>query len=138
MTQTKKLQSALEELKAKEEDRVRVAVEDLWSLLLSDDDIGKAVPFLVKNQAKLGGFTDSNQVVAGYYIKNKKYKELEEWLADTDPKNVANAYRGLFSAHTQGIDARAFLDRPGMMDKLKEIAAANPRLMAPEDYEQNK
>lgn len=126
--------SVLENLKAKGEARVRGAVETLWRILMAGADIGEVVSFLTEHQSKLGMFTDSNRLLAGYFLKEKKYAELQQWLSDTDPVKVANAYRGLFTAHKNGISAEEFMQQPGVMDRLNAISAANIKLNTPQEY----
>lgn len=114
--------SAFKDLYAKGETKVRKAVTTLWGVLKTGGDISGAIPYLVENQKKLAIFTDTPQVIAGYYLQTKNYTALNAWLSNADPQTVLRAYRGLWMAAQNGIGPDAFLKEPGVKAKVAAIA----------------
>lgn len=115
--------AALKGLEKKGEGPQRTAVETLWKLLLAGEDVSAALPLLASNEARLGSFTDSNQLIAGLYLKAKMFEQLTAWVMSADSKQAARGLRGLRLAHIRGISADEFLKKTGLKEKL--IARAN-------------
>lgn len=108
----------VEGAQAKSETRARTAITLLNAVQKTGADISAAVPYLIENQKKLASFSDVLEVLGGYYLRHKKYDELEAWLQDPDLDTAARAYRAVRWGIGQGADGSAFLVRPGVSERL--------------------
>lgn len=124
---------AFKEVKAKGESRVLGAVELLNGLVKSGVDISEIIPYLQENQKRLSGFTDVVQVLGSYYLRTKKYEELEAWLNDEDINIAAGAYRGICLGSLRVTDASEFLARPEIVSRM-DFLMSEKRLPGMEEY----
>ena len=98
---------------------MRTAVDALWKLLnATNADLSEAMKLVIANQDKFGRFTESNKLIAGYYLKTGQFDELKKWASSADVSQAARALRGLRMAHLQGISAETFLKKTGLKDQL--------------------
>ncbi len=124
---------AFKEVKAKGESRVWGAVDLLNGLVKSGVDISEIIPYLRENQKRLTGFTDVVQVLGSYYLRTKKYEELEAWLNDEDINIAAGAYRGICLGSLRVTDVSEFLARPEVVSRMNFLMNEK-RLPSIEEY----
>jgi hypothetical protein len=112
----------IKNLSSKGEAPVRTAVDSLWSILCSGIDVSQALPLLLENEARFGMFSNSNQLIAGIYLKTKDFDALKKWTTSDDDKQAARALRGLRMADKGGVSAKEFLKSTGLQAQLAERA----------------
>ncbi|MBX4200362.1 hypothetical protein KW790_02820 [Candidatus Parcubacteria bacterium] len=116
------LEKALKNLTAGGDNQPHQAVSELLYIMKHGGDISPALPIIFKHEEKLSMATDAMQLVATYYINNKKYDELRALLS-RDEAGAIRIYRGLSASAAEGVNLSDFLKSHGVEPLLAKIEA---------------